>query len=43
MRNFPALYEARLQPGVFMPAVELRDALRDAIDVQGREPVSPAN
>ena len=39
MRNFPELYEARLSPETFVPAVDLRDALRDAIDVQGREPV----
>jgi len=43
MRDFPEMYEARLRPEVFMPSVDLRDALRDAIDVQGREPVAPAN
>jgi [NiFe] hydrogenase diaphorase moiety large subunit len=40
MRNFPELYEARLAPGPFTPRVNLHDALREAVAVQGREPVS---
>jgi [NiFe] hydrogenase diaphorase moiety large subunit len=43
MRNFPEVYEARVRPELFVPAVELRDALRDAVDVQGREPVIRAS
>ena len=39
MRNFPELYEARLQPGAFVPRVSLHEALREAVAVQGREPV----
>jgi [NiFe] hydrogenase diaphorase moiety large subunit len=40
MRNFPELYEARLAPASFEPLVTLHDALREAIEVQGREPVT---
>ena len=40
MRNFPELYEARLAPAPFTPLVTLHDALREAVVVQGREPVS---
>jgi [NiFe] hydrogenase diaphorase moiety large subunit len=40
MRNFPELYEARLATAPFMPRVSLHDALRDAVTVQGREPVT---
>ncbi len=39
MRNFPELYEARLQAGAFVPRVSLHEALREAVEVQGREPV----
>jgi len=39
MRNFPELYEARVAPEKFAPLVALDDALREAIEVQGREPV----
>jgi [NiFe] hydrogenase diaphorase moiety large subunit len=39
MRGFPELYEARLATEAFEPLVTLDDALREAIDVQGREPV----
>ncbi|WP_020174960.1 NAD(P)H-dependent oxidoreductase subunit E [Methyloferula stellata] len=39
MQNFPELYEARLAPEAFVPRVSLDDALREAIEVQGREPV----
>ena len=39
MRSFPELYEARLAPDAFTPLVTLHDALRDAVLVQGREPV----
>jgi len=40
MRNFPELYEARLASGSFTPRVTLQDALREAVAVQGREPVA---
>jgi [NiFe] hydrogenase diaphorase moiety large subunit len=40
MRNFPELYEARLAPTPFTPLVTLHDALREAVAVQGREPVA---
>ena len=40
MRNFPHLYEARLRPEPFVPRFDLSDALRDAVAVQGREPVA---
>ncbi len=39
MRSFPELYEARLAPEPFTPRVILHDALREAVAVQGREPV----
>jgi len=39
MRNFPELYEARLANASFEPLVTLDDALREAVEVQGREPV----
>lgn len=39
MRNFPQAYEARLRPKPFLPRVTLREAMREAIAVQGREPV----
>jgi [NiFe] hydrogenase diaphorase moiety large subunit len=38
MRSFPELYEARLAPVPFEPLVALHDALREAVEVQGREP-----
>jgi [NiFe] hydrogenase diaphorase moiety large subunit len=38
MRNFPELYEARLAAASFTPRVTLHDALREAVEVQGREP-----
>jgi [NiFe] hydrogenase diaphorase moiety large subunit len=40
MRSFPELYEARLAAEVFEPLVTLHDALREAVEVQGREPVT---
>jgi len=40
MRSFPELYEARLAPTPFEPLVTLHDALREAVEVQGRDPVS---
>ncbi len=40
MRNFPELYEARLAPTPFTPLVSLHDALREAVTIQGREPVA---
>jgi [NiFe] hydrogenase diaphorase moiety large subunit len=40
MRNFPEAYEARLQPEPFLPRVTLREALAEAVVIQGREPVS---
>jgi [NiFe] hydrogenase diaphorase moiety large subunit len=42
IRNFPELYEARLQPQDFVPRVTLREALAEAVVVQGREPVAEA-
>jgi [NiFe] hydrogenase diaphorase moiety large subunit len=39
MLSFPERYEARLRPEAFVPLVELKDALRAAVLVQGREPV----
>jgi [NiFe] hydrogenase diaphorase moiety large subunit len=39
MRSFPELYEARLSRASFEPLVTLEDALREAVVVQGREPV----
>jgi len=39
MRNFPELYEARLAPTAFEPLVSLHDALREAVEIQGREPM----
>ena len=39
MRSFPELYEARLAATPFTPLVTLHDALREAVEVQGREPV----
>jgi [NiFe] hydrogenase diaphorase moiety large subunit len=39
MRSFPELYEARLARAPFEPRVPLHDALREAVEVQGREPV----
>ncbi|ACK51672.1 Respiratory-chain NADH dehydrogenase domain 51 kDa subunit [Methylocella silvestris BL2] len=38
MLSFPELYEARLAPVPFEPLVPLRDALREAVEIQGREP-----
>jgi [NiFe] hydrogenase diaphorase moiety large subunit len=40
MRNFPELYEARLAAAPFEPIVTTHDALRDAVAIQGREPVA---
>ncbi|HXQ41249.1 MAG TPA: NAD(P)H-dependent oxidoreductase subunit E [Candidatus Udaeobacter sp.] len=40
MRNFPEAYEAKLQPDSFLPRVTLREALAEAVIVQGREPVA---
>jgi [NiFe] hydrogenase diaphorase moiety large subunit len=37
--NFPEAYEARLSPAAFNPRVTLHDALREAVRIQGREPV----
>jgi [NiFe] hydrogenase diaphorase moiety large subunit len=42
LRNFPEVYEARLRPELFVPAIDLHDALRDAVGVQGREPIMQA-
>ncbi len=39
MRNFPELYETRISNATFSPRVSLHDALRAAVEVQGREPV----
>ena len=40
MRNFPELYEARMQPGSFVARVPLPEALADAVHVQGRQPIA---
>jgi [NiFe] hydrogenase diaphorase moiety large subunit len=40
MRSFPELYEARLAPDAFEPLVTLDAALREAVEVQGREPAT---
>jgi len=40
MSSFPELYEARLAAASFEPLVTLVDALREAVKVQGREPVT---
>ena len=40
MRNFPEAYEARLRSEAFVPRVALREALREAVIVQGRVPVA---
>jgi [NiFe] hydrogenase diaphorase moiety large subunit len=40
MRSFPQLYEARMQPGSFVPRVTLPESLADAVRVQGRQPVA---
>ena len=42
MNNFPELYEARLREETFVPTVTLDQALREAVEVQGREPVAAA-
>jgi [NiFe] hydrogenase diaphorase moiety large subunit len=39
MRNFPELYESRLAKEAFEPLVTLEDALREAVEIQGRSPV----
>jgi [NiFe] hydrogenase diaphorase moiety large subunit len=38
MRGFPELYEARLAAAAFEPLVTLGDALREAVEIQGRQP-----
>jgi [NiFe] hydrogenase diaphorase moiety large subunit len=40
MRSFPELYEARMQPGSFVPRVTLPESLADAVRVIGRQPVA---
>jgi [NiFe] hydrogenase diaphorase moiety large subunit len=40
MRSFPELYEGRLAPDAFEPLVTLDAALREAVEVQGREPAT---
>ena len=40
MRSFPELYEARLASSPFTPLVTLHEALREAIEIQGREPAA---
>jgi [NiFe] hydrogenase diaphorase moiety large subunit len=40
MRDFPERYEARMRPELFVPAISLGDALREAVRIQGREPVA---
>ena len=41
MRNFPEAYEARIAAAPFVPLVTLEEALREAVAVQGRQPVNP--
>lgn len=43
MRNFPQAYEARLRPESFLPRMTLREALAEAVEIQGRQPVTPAD
>ncbi len=38
LRNFPEVYDARLQPDPFIPRVSLEEALAEAVHVQGRQP-----
>ena len=33
LRNFPALYEARIQPDDFIPAFDLKEALKEACSI----------
>ena len=40
MRNFPQAWEARLRKETFLPRVTLREALAEAIEIQGHEPVA---
>jgi len=40
MRSFPELYEARLQPGPFMPRVTLQEATAEAAHLQLRQPAA---
>jgi [NiFe] hydrogenase diaphorase moiety large subunit len=40
MRNFPQAYEARLRPELFLPRVTLREALAEAVEILGREPMA---
>jgi [NiFe] hydrogenase diaphorase moiety large subunit len=40
MRAFPELYEARLAKAAFVPRVSLEEALRQAVAVQGRQPMT---
>jgi [NiFe] hydrogenase diaphorase moiety large subunit len=40
MRDFPELYEARLAATPFTPRVTLDDALRDAVAIRGRAPIT---
>jgi len=39
MRSFPELYEARLAAASFEPLVTLEESLRQAVEIQGRQPV----
>ena len=38
LRNFPALYEARIQPDDFIPAFDLKEALKEACSITGQKP-----
>jgi [NiFe] hydrogenase diaphorase moiety large subunit len=42
MNAFPELYEARLAKAAFSPRVTLDEALREAVEVQGRRPIPVA-
>jgi len=39
MRSFPEAFEAKLRPEPFAPRMDLHQALREAVTIQGREPV----
>ena len=38
LRNFPALYEARIKPEEFIPAFDIKDAMKEACSITGQKP-----
>lgn len=40
LRSFPKIFEAKLSKEEFVPAVTLEEALAEAVQVQGRQPIS---